>query len=134
MTDLVFLLLIFFIVISTLITAGVNIDVPKNGGSSSDKKILEVNLNHKIMKNLKEKMKDENKLSQCVDVTLLLHDTALINSGFMLDKPSIFANKVNRMVELGFCDDDGDDDDDCDDTLPELVDDDDVDDDMEKVD
>ncbi|MDB4710122.1 biopolymer transporter ExbD [Flavobacteriales bacterium] len=45
MTDLVFLLLIFFIVISTLITAGVNIDVPKNGGSSSDKKILEVNIN-----------------------------------------------------------------------------------------
>ena len=29
MTDLVFLLLIFFIVISTMITAGVNIDVPK---------------------------------------------------------------------------------------------------------
>ena len=45
MTDLVFLLLIFFIVISTLITAGVNIDVPKNGGRSSEKKILEVNIN-----------------------------------------------------------------------------------------
>ena len=45
MTDLVFLLLIFFIVISTLITAGVNIDVPKNGGCSSEKKILEVNIN-----------------------------------------------------------------------------------------
>ena len=45
MTELVFLLLIFFIVISTLITAGVNIDVPKNGGSASDKKILEVNIN-----------------------------------------------------------------------------------------
>lgn len=45
MTDLVFLLLIFFIVISTLITAGVNIDVPKSGGSSSNKKILEVNIN-----------------------------------------------------------------------------------------
>jgi biopolymer transport protein ExbD len=45
MTDLVFLLLIFFIIISTLITAGVNIDVPKNGGSASDKKILEVNIN-----------------------------------------------------------------------------------------
>ena len=37
MTDLVFLLLIF-IVISTMITAGVNIDVPKNGGKSSNKK------------------------------------------------------------------------------------------------
>jgi len=47
MTDLVFLLLIFFIVISTMITAGVNIDVPKNGGSSNDKKILSVNINDK---------------------------------------------------------------------------------------
>ena len=44
MTDLVFLLLIFFIVISTMITAGVNIDVPKNGGKSSDKKILTINI------------------------------------------------------------------------------------------
>ena len=47
MTDLVFLLLIFFIVISTMITAGINIDVPKNGGKSSNKKILSVNINDK---------------------------------------------------------------------------------------
>lgn len=45
MTDLVFLLLIFFIVISTMITAGVNIDVPKNGGKTSTKKILTININ-----------------------------------------------------------------------------------------
>ena len=45
MTDLAFLSLIFFIVISTMITAGVNIDVPKNGGKSSDKKILTININ-----------------------------------------------------------------------------------------
>jgi biopolymer transport protein ExbD len=45
MTDLVFLLLIFFIVISTMITAGVNIDVPQNGGEKSDKKILTININ-----------------------------------------------------------------------------------------
>ena len=47
MTDLVFLLLIFFIVISTMITAGVNIDVPKSGGSASEKKILTINVNDK---------------------------------------------------------------------------------------
>jgi len=47
MTYLVFLLLIFFIVISTMITAGVNIDVPKNGGKSSNKKILTININDK---------------------------------------------------------------------------------------
>ena len=45
MTDLVFLLLIFFIVISTMITAGVNIDVPKKGGKSSNNKILTININ-----------------------------------------------------------------------------------------
>ena len=45
MTDLVFLLLIFFIVISTMITAGFNIDVPQNGGKKSDKKILTININ-----------------------------------------------------------------------------------------
>ena len=44
-TDLVFLLLIFFIVISTMITAGVNIDVPQNGGAKSDKKILIIDIN-----------------------------------------------------------------------------------------
>ena len=47
MTDLVFLLLIFFIVISTMITAGVNIDVPQDGGKSSDKKILTINIDDK---------------------------------------------------------------------------------------
>ena len=47
MTDLVFLLLIFFIVISTMITAGVNIDAPKKGGSESKSKILSVNINDK---------------------------------------------------------------------------------------
>jgi len=46
MTDLVFLLLIFFIVISTMITAGINVDVPSNGGKASEKKILEVNINN----------------------------------------------------------------------------------------
>ena len=45
MTDLVFLLLIFFIVISTMITAGVNIDVPQKGGKASDNKILTININ-----------------------------------------------------------------------------------------
>jgi biopolymer transport protein ExbD len=45
MTDLVFLLLIFFIVISTMITAGVNIDVPQRGGEASKKKILTININ-----------------------------------------------------------------------------------------
>ena len=35
MTDLVFLLLIFFIIISTLVSNGVNIDLPKSKGTTS---------------------------------------------------------------------------------------------------
>ena len=45
MTDLVFLLLIFFIVISTLISSGVNVDLPQESTSKSDdQKPLEVNI------------------------------------------------------------------------------------------
>ena len=67
------------------------------------KKIFEINMNHKIIKTLKVKMNDEESLSKCVNIVLLLFDTAQINSGFTLEKPSEYANKVNRMVELGFC-------------------------------
>ena len=35
MTDLVFLLLIFFIIISTLVSNGVNVDLPQSKGSTS---------------------------------------------------------------------------------------------------
>ena len=55
MTDLVFLLLIFFIVISTMITAGVNIDVPKKAGASSEAKILSININMLTSKTILKK-------------------------------------------------------------------------------
>ena len=35
MTDLVFLLLIFFIIISTLVSNGVNVDLPQSKGTTS---------------------------------------------------------------------------------------------------
>ena len=83
------------------------------------KKILEINVNHRIFKTLKDKIKDENLISHCVNITQLLFDTAQINSGFILEKPSDYASKVNKLVQLGFCDDDGDDDEN--DELPDLV-------------
>jgi biopolymer transport protein ExbD len=46
MTDLVFLLLIFFIILSTMVTAGHSIDLPKSGPSSTtDKSITKVSVN-----------------------------------------------------------------------------------------
>jgi len=42
MTDLVFLLLIFFIILSTMVTTGHSIDLPQGKGSTTDKSITRV--------------------------------------------------------------------------------------------
>ena len=40
MTDLVFLLLIFFVILSTLVSSGVNVDLPQSkGGTDSHAKV-----------------------------------------------------------------------------------------------
>ena len=67
------------------------------------KRVLEINLNHKIIKTLKDKYTKKKFKKQCNDVVLLMFDTALVNSGFMLEQPSNFANKVNKMIESDFC-------------------------------
>ena len=69
------------------------------------KKIMEINPNHNIMKSLKNKVNIVDNDKKCTDIVNLLFDTALLNSGFTLDKPTDYANKVNKLVELGFCDD-----------------------------
>ena len=102
----------------------------------SSKKILEINPNHKIIKTLKSKIKD----TSSKNIAWLLYETALINSGFSLKKPRDYADRIHRMIEVGFCPDEVDDMDD--DELPDLddeelpdMDDDELDDnDMEKVD
>lgn len=56
MTDLVFLLLIFFIILSTMVTTGHSIDLPKSGGSTKDKSITKVfvdNQNNVFIENSK---------------------------------------------------------------------------------
>ena len=44
LVNIIFLLLIFFIVISTLISSGVNIDLPQSSSSESKDEPLEVNI------------------------------------------------------------------------------------------
>ena len=66
------------------------------------KKILELNLDHKIIKLLNERYKNKNLKNKCVSLVKLMFDTALINSGFILEKPSEYANKINKLLESDF--------------------------------
>ena len=35
------------------------------------------------------------------DLVNLMYESSLINSGFSLEKPSIFVNRINNMIKLG---------------------------------
>ena len=73
------------------------------------KKTMEINKEHNIVKELKKRV-HENKSDRTVkDLVFLLHDIALIRSGFTLDNTQIFSNSIHRIIELGLGIEDEDD-------------------------
>jgi len=98
------------------------------------KKTLEINPDHPICEKLREKFAANENDTAVRDLVLLLFDTAMLTSGFSLDKPTVFANRIHKLIKLGlriYGDDDeetvegGDamDEDSDDDDIPELEDD-----------
>jgi len=65
------------------------------------KKTLEINPTHPIITKLKEKF-DENANDPTVkDLVWLLFDTSILTSGFSLEKPQVFANRIHKLIKLG---------------------------------
>jgi molecular chaperone HtpG len=70
-------------------------------GFMVSKKTLELNPNHPIIAKLKEKL-DENAGDTTVkDLVWLLFDTAILSSGFSLEKPAAFSSRIHRLIKLG---------------------------------
>jgi molecular chaperone HtpG len=65
------------------------------------KKTLELNPTHPIIKALQTQVKNQVNTNSLKDVITLLFESALINSGFSLEEPTTFVNRINRIIQLG---------------------------------
>ncbi len=75
-------------------------------GYMTSSKIMEINIDNPVIIELKNKLSVDKNDKTIVDIVWLLHDTTLLNSGFQLEEPSSFCNRINRMIKLGLSLDD----------------------------
>merc|ERR1712176_1004145 len=92
-------------------------------------KILEINFRHPVIVALKDAVADDSDSEEAKDLARLLFDTALLQSGFIIESDNIqsFASRVDRIVRQSL----GVDSDATVEELPEFPDEDDEDDDDE---
>merc|ERR1712241_1110400 len=70
-------------------------------GYMAAKKQLEINPDHSIVENLRQRAEADKNDKSVKDLVLLLFETSLLSSGFALEDPAIHASRIHRMIKLG---------------------------------
>merc|ERR1719147_282337 len=77
-------------------------------GYMAAKKHLEINPDHAIVENLRQRAEAEKNDKSVKDLVMLLFETSLLSSGFSLEDPMVHAVRIHRMIKLGLGIDDDD--------------------------
>merc|ERR1712118_600760 len=67
----------------------------------ASKKTMEINPDNSVMDELRKRAEADNSDKTVKDLVLLLFETALLSSGFSLEDPSVFTDRIHRMIKLG---------------------------------
>ena len=67
---------------------------------AGSRKILEINPEHNIIKNIKERLANQP-AEKSNNVINMLYDTTLLDSGFTLEEPSSYAQRIYRLIGMG---------------------------------
>merc|ERR1719350_2309428 len=70
-------------------------------GYMAAKKHLEINPDHSIVENLRQRAEADKNDKSVKDLVLLLFETALLSSGFSLEDPAVHSQRIHRMIKLG---------------------------------
>merc|ERR1712038_1021303 len=78
-------------------------------GYMAAKKHLEINPDHSIVENLRQRAETDKNDKSVKDLVMLLFETALLSSGFSLEDPATHSQRIHRMIKLGLGIDEDDD-------------------------
>merc|ERR1712135_95810 len=70
-------------------------------GYMAAKKHLEINPDHVIVEQLRQKVEADKNNKAVKDLVMLLYETSLLTSGFSLEDPGTHATRIHRMIKLG---------------------------------